>query len=204
MEYTRFDRDLKDLARRNRWLGATVAALTLCLALSLGVVWSLIGSERTVIVPPGLNKSFWVTSSKASSEYLEQMGSFVAWLILDVSPATIDWKKDALLSYVDPEVYGVMKTRQDLEAERIKRLSASTYFLPQQIVPSEDTQSVVVRGRLRTQINGQETNSDLKAYLVHFHYAGGRIHLQTFKEIPDDQKSTMQTTAADGSAARAN
>ncbi len=204
MEYTRFDHDLRDLTRRNRWLAGTVATLTVCLALSLATVWSLIGTERTVIVPPGLNKSFWVTNSKASSDYLEQMGSFVAWLILDVSPATIDWKKDALLGYVDPEEYGAMKTRQDLEAERIKRLSASTYFLPQQIVPSEDTQSVVVRGRLRTQINGQETNSDQKAYLVRFRYAGGRIHLQTFKEIVDEQKPALQTTAADGNPARPN
>jgi hypothetical protein len=32
-------------------------------------------------------------SRQASSAYLEQMGSFVAWLILDVSPGTIDRRK---------------------------------------------------------------------------------------------------------------
>lgn len=51
-------------------------------------------------------------------------------------------------------------------------------------MPAEDTQSVVVRGRLRTLVNGLETANDLKAYVVEFSYGGGRIHLKTFKEIP--------------------
>jgi conjugal transfer pilus assembly protein TraE len=51
-------------------------------------------------------------------------------------------------------------------------------------VPSEDAQSVVVRGRLRTLDNGLETSNDLKAYHVDFGYSGGRMHLKTFKEAP--------------------
>jgi hypothetical protein len=46
------------------------------------------------------------------------MGSFIAWLVLDVTPASIDWKKDILLGYVEPEQYGPLKTRQEVEAER--------------------------------------------------------------------------------------
>jgi conjugal transfer pilus assembly protein TraE len=113
------------------------------------------------------------------------MGSFIAWLVLDVTPASIDWKKDILLGYVEPEQHGELKTRQDLEAARLKRINASTSFMPQQIVPSEDAQSVVVRGRLRTLVNGLETANDLKAYLVEFSYSGGRMHLKTFKEVPN-------------------
>ncbi|MFX8466458.1 TraE/TraK family type IV conjugative transfer system protein, partial [Acinetobacter baumannii] len=86
--------------------------------------------------------------------YLEQMGAFIAWLVLDVTPASIDWKKDILLGYVEPDQHGELKTRQELEAARLKRINASTFFMPQQLVPSEDTQTVVVRGRLRTLVNG--------------------------------------------------
>jgi conjugal transfer pilus assembly protein TraE len=88
-------------------------------------------------VPPSINKTFWVTRDKASSEYLEQMGSFIAWLVLDVTPASIDWKKDILLGYVEPDQYGPLKTRQEVEAERLKRINAATVFAPQQLVPSE-------------------------------------------------------------------
>ena len=188
MDFDRLSGDLKDLRRRNRGLGLAVGALAAGLFLSLIVILNLLGTVRTVVVPPTLNKTFWVSGDKASNEYLEQMGSFVAWLVLDVTPSTIDWKKDILLGYVDPAQYGALKTRQEVEAERLKRINAVTAFAPQQLVASEDTQSLVVRGRLRTLVNGFETANDLKAYLVEFSYAGARMHLKSFKEVPNAGK----------------
>lgn len=185
MDFDRLSGDLKELRRRNRGLALTLGGLALGQFLSLAVILNLLGSVRTVVVPPSINKSFWVERDKASAEYLEQMGSFIAWLVLDVTPASIDWKKDVLLGYVEAEQHGALKTRQELEAMRLKRINASTAFMPQQLVPSEDAQSIVVRGRLRTLVNGQETANDLKAYLVEFSYAGGRMHLKTFKEVPN-------------------
>ncbi|MFY9327083.1 MAG: TraE/TraK family type IV conjugative transfer system protein, partial [Georgfuchsia sp.] len=62
---------------------------------------------------------------------------------------------------------------------------ATTVFAPQQIVPNEEGQNVVIRGRLRTLVNGFETANDLKAYLVEFSYTGARMHLKSFKELPN-------------------
>ena len=45
--------------------------------------------------------------------------------------------------------------------------------------------AVFIRGRLRTLVNGFETANDLKAYRVEFSYAGARMHLKSFKEIPN-------------------
>lgn len=184
MDFDRLSGDLKDLRRRNRGLGLAVSALAAGLFLALVVILNLLSTVRTVVVPPSLSKTFWVSGDRASSEYLEQMGSFIAWLILDVTPSTIDWKKDILLSYVDPAQYGALKTRQEVEAERLKRISAATAFAPQQLVASEDTQSLVVRGRLRTLVNGYETANDLKAYRIDFGHAGARMHVLGFKEVP--------------------
>ena len=185
MDFERLNGDIKEMRRRNRGLGLAVGVLAAGQILALVVILNLLGTVRTVVVPPSLNKTFWVTRDQASNEYLEQMGSFIAWLVLDVTPASIDWKKDILLGYVEPEQHGALKTRQELEATRLKRINASTAFMPQQLVPSEDAQSVVVRGRLRTLVNAQETSNELKAYLIAFSYAGGRMHLKTFKEVPN-------------------
>lgn len=185
MDFERLNSDIKEMRRRNRSLGLTVGALAVGHVVALIVILNLIGTVRTVIVPPSIDKSFWVSRDKASSEYLEQMGSFIAWLVLDVTPSSIDWKKGVLLGYVEPGQYGALKTRQEVEAERLKRINASTLFMPQQLVPSEDAQTVVVRGRLRTLVNGFETANDLKAYLVEFSFNGARMHLKTFKELPN-------------------
>jgi conjugal transfer pilus assembly protein TraE len=186
MDFAKLDNDLKEMRRRNRGLGLSVGGLTTALLACLVIILNLIGTERTIVVPPSIDKTFWVTKDRASHEYLEQMGSFIAWLILDVTPTSIDWKKDVLLNYVAPDQHGAMKSRQEVEAERLKRINASTSFLPQQLVANETNQSVVVRGRLRTQVNGQETALETKAYLAEFQYTGGRIHLKAFKEYHNE------------------
>jgi conjugal transfer pilus assembly protein TraE len=183
MDFPKLNSDLKEMRQRNRSLGVAVGGLIFGLLIALVVIVNLIGMERTIVVPPVIEKTFWVTKDRVSKEYLEQMASFVAWLILDVTPATIDWKKDILLNYVAPEQHGYLKSRQEVEAERLKRINASTFFLPQQLVVNDQDQTVAVRGRLRTQVNGQETATDTKAYLAEFQYAGGRVHLKAFKEI---------------------
>ena len=183
MDFAKLNGDLKDMRQRNRRLALAVAGLIFGLLMSLVIIANLIGMERTIVVPPTIEKTFWVTKDRVSKEYLEQMASFIAWLILDVTPATIDWKKDILLNYVDPEQHGSLKSRQEVEAERLKRINASTFFLPQQLVANDQDQTVAVRGRLRTQVNGQETATDTKAYLAEFQYVGGRVHLKAFKEI---------------------
>jgi conjugal transfer pilus assembly protein TraE len=138
MDFERLNGDIKEMRRRNRGLGLAVGVLAAGQILALIVILNLLGTVRTVVVPPSIDKTFWVTRDKASSEYLEQMGSFIAWLVLDVTPASIDWKKEILLGYVEPEQYGPLKTRQDVEAERLKRINAATVFAPQQLVPSEE------------------------------------------------------------------
>lgn len=200
MEFAQQQNDIKEIRSRNRNQSFVITVLSLAILVAVVVIVSVMGSQRTVIVPANLTKTFWVTGNKASAEYLEQMGSFVSWLILDVSPASIDWKRNMLLSYVTPQQYGALKTRQEVEADRLKKLNAATFFLPQQIVVDDTLQSVVVRGRLRTQINGQDTTTESKAYQARFEYTGGRVHLDTFKEIPYETKPGMQTASGDSGA----
>lgn len=183
MDFARLDNDLKELRRRNRALALALGGVIAGLLTSLVVLLNVVGAERTILVPPTIDKTFWVTRDQVSREYLEQMGSFISWLILDVSPASIDWKKGILLNYVAPDRHGALQSQQDIEAERLKRINASTTFLPQQLVPDEAQQNVVIRGRLRTQVNGLETALETKAYLAQFSYAGARMHLKSFKEI---------------------
>ena len=185
MEFERLNHDLKQLRRLSRGLGLVAGVLALAQLLSALALVSLIGRERVVLVPPSISQPFWVSGGLASHAYLEQMGSFVAWLVLDVTPDSIDWKKDTLLSYVQPDQHGGLKARQEVEADRLKRLNASTYFAPQQLVPDEARQQVVVYGRLRTLINGLETASEQKAYRIRFHFIGGRLQLNTFEEVDD-------------------
>jgi conjugal transfer pilus assembly protein TraE len=201
MDFDRHQNDLRALRKANGTLGAGIALLGMCLLLSLGVIASLIGAERTVIVPPNIDKSFWVSKDKASREYLEQMAGYIAWLMLDVTPTTVDWKRNVLLNWVAPEQHAAMKTKMDLEADRLRSNNASSSFLIQQLTADEKEQSVLVTGRLRRQINGTDVaEPDTRSYLAQFQYTGGRVHIQTFKEIANVQPGQVRVGVAGADA----
>jgi conjugal transfer pilus assembly protein TraE len=206
MDFAQHQSDLRAQRRANRVLGTIVGVLSLTCLLCLVVIVSIVGTDRTVIVPPNIDRSFWVTRDKASREYLEQMGGFIAWLVLDVTPTTVDWKRNLLLNWVSPERHAEMKTRMDLEAERLRNNNASTYFLVQQLAADEQRQSVVVTGRMRRQINGVDVSEpETRSYLAQFRFAGGRIHIHSFKEIanaPLGQHSGSGDASAGVTAAR--
>ncbi len=88
MDFAQHQNDLRAQRRANRVLSGIVGALSLTVLLCLVVIVSIVGSDRTVIVPPNIDRTFWVTKEKASREYLEEMASYVAWLVLDVTPTT--------------------------------------------------------------------------------------------------------------------
>jgi len=194
-------RDLKDLRARNRRLGQGLAMLIVSQVLCLLLIVNILGSERTMVVPPTIDKTFWVTRDKGSSSYLEQMGGYVAWLVLDVTPANLDWKKEQLLAWVAPDDYDAMKTRMDVEGERLRRINGTTSFDIKQFATSESDQSVVMTGRLRRQLNGQEIGeAELKSYVARFKFAGGRAHLTAFEEIQYGPNGQVRVIPAVSSA----
>jgi len=191
-------KDLKVLMATVWQQRVAIIGLVLCLGLSLVIIFNMVGRERIVLTPPAIEKSFWVAKDKVSSSYLEQMGGFMAYLTLDVSPSSIEWKKAMLLQYVAPDVYGALQTRQDLEADRLKRLNATTQFSVAQLVPDEETLSVHLKGRLATFINGTRTSDIEKEYVVGFDYTGNRIQLKRFEEFNDDTRKTAAGSVAAG------
>ena len=91
------------------------------------------GRERVVVVPPSINKTFWVESERVSAEYLEQMAYFLLQLTLNVTPQSIDHQSRVLLQYAAPASYGELRSVLATAAERVKRDGASTVFSAQDL-----------------------------------------------------------------------
>ena len=190
--------DLKLMRSTVRFQGAALALMGACLLSSLVLMFNMVGRDRVIVTPPSIDKTFWVSKDRVSSSYLEQMGSFIAYLTLDVSPQSIDWKKTMLLQYVSPDVYGVLQTRQDLEADRLRRLNATTQFSVAQLVPNEEAMNVTLKGRLATFINGARTSDIDKEYVAEFEFKGNRVQIRNFKEIGNGESATKVSAANAG------
>jgi conjugal transfer pilus assembly protein TraE len=169
-----------------------------CLLSSLVLMFNMVGRDRVIVTPPSIDKTFWVSKDRVSSSYLEQMGSFIAYLTLDVSPQSVDWKKTMLLQYVSPDVYGALQTRQDLEADRLRRLNATTQFSVAQLLPNEEAMNVTLKGRLATFINGARTSDIDKEYVAEFEFKGNRVQIRNFKEIGNGESASKVSAANAG------
>ena len=184
MDAQRYTDDLQRLQstlRRSQYLNlALVVGLLLALWISLGSF----GRERTIVTPPGIEKSFWITSGNASESYVEEMALWIANLILDVTPDNIDYKATKLLEYADPRAHGALKERQMLESARIKRDNATTYFSLETIRVHPEKLAALISGRMHTLINGTPVPEQNKNYFVRFRLDHGRASLIQFEEIP--------------------
>lgn len=186
-----YEASLMDLQRALRHRSGVISILACTLLVMAVALYKVVGSERVVVVPPNVSAAFWCQADRCGNAYLEQMGGYVAWLILDVAPSSVEWKKSALLGLVSPDIVGMLKQRQELEGERLKRLNASTYFLPQQMTPDEEKQTLRITGLLHTQINGNATPPVARTYEVAFNHQGGRTHLARFMEFKHHGQASL-------------
>jgi len=172
----------KIIKQRNGYLVLASGLVILTLAMLL-IIAQLINKQSTIIVPPTINKSFWVTKNSASSEYLAEMSSFFTELRLNVTPHSIAKQHEMLLRYVAPQYYGKLKTRLISEAERIKKSNISTVFYPVDIQVNQNNLKVTIIGDLKSFIGQTTLPNHRKAYLITYNFHHGHLYVTNFKEV---------------------
>lgn len=165
-----------------RFLRLTVGGLVLiCIFLAL-LAFKLVGSEKTVMVPPEIHKSFWVNEDNMSPDYMDEMASFFAGLELNVTPSNVDYNNSVLLRYADPAVYGQLESDGKVAAEKIKRDSLATRLFIQQIHSDAANRQAAVCGVLDTTVSDKSGGSRQSCWVVGFAYSNGRIYVKHFRE----------------------
>lgn len=164
---------------------------------------------RTILVPPEINKTFWVDGRSIGPEYLEQMGSWVISQFATVSPATVEFQSNNLLKYVHPSIYGDLAVRFKMGANRIKAENLSKIFTPREVRISEKGQSVAFIGLQTTWIADKRVPGDeMKAYLVTFDYDGSRVYIKELRETspakPFDPLNAQSVAEAEAAQAQAS
>lgn len=148
-----------------------------------GAFFTMDRTVRTVIVPPEINKTFWVDGHNIGPEWLEQMGSWVISQYATVSPQTIEYQNSLLLKLVHPSVNGELAIRFKMGANRLKQENMSKIFMPREVRISEKGQAVALIGTQITFIADKRVQGDqVKAYLVAFDYDGSRTFIKELRE----------------------
>ena len=174
--------DIASARRATIYLAALLVGSIFANAMLTLLVTRIADRERVVLVPPTIQKTFWVDAERASAEYLEQMAYFLLQLTLNVTPQNVDHQAHVLMQYAAPASFGELRAAMLSTAERLKRDGASTVFSARDLIVDEAQQRVGVRGQLTTYISDRRVSEVSKAYAIELQYAGGRIFLKAFRE----------------------
>src|SRR3984957_5845880 len=108
------------------------AALSLLLAITLILLSALLflKRERILVVPPVIEKEFWVDGKNISPTYLAQFGYFLGQLLLSKSSYSAASQRHLILRHADPAFVGILKHKLIEEEETLEKQNASYTFFP--------------------------------------------------------------------------
>ena len=195
---------LKNLMADVEARGGVSRAFQLILSASLltnvfmaGAFFTMDRTVRTILVPPEINKTFWVDGRSIAPEYLEQMGSWVISQYATVSPSTVDFQSNNLLKYVHPSIHGELAIRFKMGANRLRSENMAKIFQPREVRISEKGQSVAFIGSQTTWLGDKRVpNDEIKAYLVSFDYDGSRVYIKELRETNPSKPFDLQNAQA--------
>ncbi|OJW46253.1 MAG: type IV conjugative transfer system protein TraE [Alphaproteobacteria bacterium 41-28] len=138
----------------------------------------LFKSERIILIPPHIKRSFWVEGKKVSKEYLEEMGVYLSKLFLDLSPSSFPYNHETLLKYATPEAYGALKKQLLRDGKHYTSLQLSTHFKPAQVTANPETLEVEVKGLLSSYVAGKHIRDSQETLSLKFTERGGGLLLE--------------------------
>lgn len=183
------------LSQRNILLGITASLIVILL---LVASFLFLRSERVIIIPPETKQTFWVEGNKFSDSYLEEMATFFAHLLLDVTPASFDINGQIVLRSVSPESYSFVKSKLLKSIQKVKKENASTIFIPQKSFIYGNKLEVHLIGLMRHFIGGKEISAYVEKFVIRFSAHKGRLFISSFDLLETQNKKYNKDVLTSG------
>jgi conjugal transfer pilus assembly protein TraE len=171
---------LQTLLKQRNMLFPIVVLLGLSqLLLIILLFWK---DDRTIFMPPVLDKPFSIHGSSYSASYYEQMGLFLANLLLTKTAETAEHQHQLLFKYVDPELLGVFIRDLMDEVETLKKDNAGYVFYPIETKVNLGNHSVLIKGERHTYVGTQRIDVSKESYRLMFVQRGHLLYLRNFQK----------------------
>lgn len=185
MLFKRYLSERDNAAAEIRFLRWLVLLLAILILVQLVLAARVIGSERVVIVPPEIKRSFWVSGNAVSPEYLEEMAFWYAGLALNVTPSSSDYQSGLFLKFADPSEYGRLQAEMGTRTEFIKKNNVSTHFAVRTITADADRLRIALHGTLVTWTSDKKAGERATVFVIGFRHMNGRLYVSEFKETSE-------------------
>jgi conjugal transfer pilus assembly protein TraE len=164
--------------------------IILAISLVLNVIFGLANyslssrSIRTILVPPEIDRAFWVDGTNIDPTHMEQMATYVVNLYTTFTPHNIGYNSDILLKQVDAKAYKDLAVRFKQREVKVRKQALSQVFYPNEIRIDEKTHTAVVFGSLSQFIVDKALGkATVHAFLVRFGNSNGYMSITALREV---------------------
>lgn len=180
-------------AAENRFGRITIVCLlAICLLSSLAAL----RTERSIVlIPPTLNQAVEVSRQKASVEYLEAWGLFLAELLGNTTPANAEFLKLAIEPLLAPEIYRSVLDAMSDQIKAIKMDRVAISFIPRHVDYEPETNKVFVNGEMKSQ--GPSSKPDIRPRTFEFVIAikNYRPRIEFIDVYPEEPRTLARLNA---------
>jgi len=143
--------DFERLSKEVRWQAVIIYALLAIVLLEGILLWHASNKKVVVVIPPKVDKEFWVSGDTLSYAYMEQVAVYVADSLLSVSPANVDKALSRITPFLttEPEQAKVIRDSFAGYAKAVKNNDWYQAFYPMKVSIDQKNQKIVVYGILR-------------------------------------------------------
>lgn len=185
MNYKKYIFDLTNATTEVRFLRLLLFISGVIILVGSVAIVKLIGAEKTILVPPEINRSFWVSGSAVSKEYLEEMAYWYAGLALNISPQIADYQTEMFLKFSAPAEEGRLRAAMGAKSEFLRKNNTATQFSTRTIASDEKAMKVALSGTLITWVADKKAGERNVTFMVGFKYLNGKLYVSDFKETSD-------------------
>ncbi len=187
MKETQLAGGISRLSSEARFLRVSLlGSILIILLMAIHMITTSTDIKVTVVAPPDITKDFWISTNGFGPAYLEQMGTFIAYMALNSTPATLAFQANLLKPYLAPGAYGKITSSLAAKRKRFARYQISTLFYPNQISLSTSHCRIQISGELKTFIGNKTGSSKMRKLDIECKNVNGRFYVTSLKLVSAD------------------
>lgn len=180
MNYKAYQNRLSQLSARFNLMVFLVFGLLLANMLLSFLVYVGWNRHTIEIIPFSGSPGYLKSARFIDRNYLILMSKNFVYERLNVSPETVDYQHEHLLSFVHPKHHAELVKQLYEESKVIKEQKISSYFNITSRRAFPDSLTVFISGTLYRYVGIKQINEEQRNYKLVFSYNSGHLHLVQF------------------------
>ncbi len=185
MDTDRSKSDIDRLKSSNFYLKIVLTIVSVVALIDAHNISRLIGTERTIVTPPGFDRAFWVSGERVSQEYLQRWAYYITSIGLNVNPRNVDWSCAVIMDLSSRDAGPRIKEDCLKSAEKVRKDGIRTTFDPNGDMRIDvEAMRVSIPGVLSTYVGDRHTSDRSALIAIWFKLdQRGRLKLDFYREV---------------------